>query len=85
MSTVIEDPFEEDLVSDERIGGMRKGVVIAIAEAQAGSAADGSDAVAANATVLISTLEQIMLPFKGGIEWLHRLSMSITAARSPQK
>ena len=69
MSTVIEDPFEEDLVSDDRIGGMRKGVVIAISKAQAGSAADGSDAVAANATVLISSLEQIMLPFKGGIEW----------------
>jgi penicillin-binding protein 1A len=69
MSTVIEDPFEEDLVNDDRIGGMRKAVVIAITEAQAGSAADGSDAVAANATVLISTLEQIMLPFKGGIEW----------------
>jgi len=69
MSIVIEDPFEEDLVSDNRIGGMRKGVVIAISEAQAGSAADVSDAVAANATVLISTLEQIMLPFKGGIEW----------------
>jgi penicillin-binding protein 1A len=69
MSTVIEDPFEEDLVSDDRIGGMRKGVVIAITEAQAGSATDGSDAVAANATVLISSLEQIMLPFKGGIEW----------------
>jgi len=69
MSNVIEDPFEEDLVSDNRIGGMRKAVVIAITEAQAGSAADGSDAVAASATVLISTLEQIMLPFKGGIEW----------------
>jgi penicillin-binding protein 1A len=69
MSTVIEDPFEEDLVSNDRIGGMRKGVVIAITEAQAGSATDGSDAVAANATVLISSLEQIMLPFKGGIEW----------------
>ena len=69
MSTVIEDPFEEDLVNDDRIGGMRKAVVIAITEAQAGNAADGSDAVAASATVLISTLEQIMLPFKGGIEW----------------
>jgi len=69
MSNVIEDPFEEDLVSDNRIGGMRKAVVIAITEAQAGSAADGSDAVAASATVLISSLEQIMLPFKGGIEW----------------
>jgi penicillin-binding protein 1A len=69
MTTVIEDPFEEDLVADDRIGGMRKGVVIAITEAQAGSSADGSDSVEAGATVLISTLEQITLSFKGGIEW----------------
>ncbi|MDC1287221.1 penicillin-binding protein 1A [Gammaproteobacteria bacterium] len=69
MTTVIEDPFEEDLVGDDRIGGMRKGVVIAITEAQAGSAADVSDSVAAGATVLISSLEQIIVPFEGGIEW----------------
>jgi penicillin-binding protein 1A len=67
--TIIEDPFEEDLVTDDRIGGLRKGVVIEITEEQIGSAADGSDTVAAAATVLISTLEKITLPFKGGIEW----------------
>jgi len=69
MTTAIEDPFEEDLVTDDRIGGLRKGVVIEITEEQIGSAADGSDAVGAAATVLISTLEKIRLPFKGGIEW----------------
>ena len=69
MTTAIEDPFEEDLVIDDRIGGLRKGVVIEITDDQIGSAADGSDAVGAAATVLISTLEKIRLPFKGGIEW----------------
>jgi penicillin-binding protein 1A len=69
MTIAIEDPFEEDLVTDDRIGGLRKGVVIEITGEQIGSAADGSDAVGAAATVLISTLEEITLPFKGGIEW----------------
>ena len=69
MTTTIEDPFEEDLVTDDRIGGLRKGVVIEVTEEQIGSAADGSDAVGAAATVLISTLQEITLPFKGGIEW----------------
>jgi penicillin-binding protein 1A len=69
MTTAIEDPFEEDLVTDERIGGLRKGIVIEITGEQIGSAADGSDAVGAAATVLISTLEKITLSFKGGIEW----------------
>ena len=69
MVTAFEDPFEEDLVTDDRIGGLRKGVVIEITDDQIGSAADGSDTVGAAATVLISTLEKIRLPFKGGIEW----------------
>ena len=69
MSTVIEDPFDEDLVIDDRIGGLRKGIVISINEALPGSAADGSDAEAASATLLISNFEQITLPFKDGIEW----------------
>jgi len=69
LGEVIEDPFEEDLVSDDRVGGLRKGVVTEIVEAMPGSAADGSDAVAASATVLISNLEKIVLPFEGGIDW----------------
>ena len=69
MSAVVEDPFEEDLVSDDRVGGLRKAVVIAINEAQAATAADGSDLQDASATVLISSFDQITLPFKGGIEW----------------
>jgi penicillin-binding protein 1A len=69
MSMVIEDPFDEDLVTDDRVGGLRKGIVISINEALPGSAADGSDVVAASATLLISNFEQITLPFKDGIEW----------------
>ena len=60
MTTTIEDPFEEDLVTDDRIGGLRKGVVIKVTEEQIGSAADGSDAVGAAATVLMTLGEQLM-------------------------
>ncbi|MCP4331374.1 MAG: penicillin-binding protein 1A [Gammaproteobacteria bacterium] len=69
MSAVIEDPFDEDLVTDDRVGGLRKGIVISINEVLPGSAADGSDVVAASATLLISNFEQITLSFKDGIEW----------------
>ncbi|MCP4470757.1 MAG: penicillin-binding protein 1A [Gammaproteobacteria bacterium] len=69
MSKVIEDPFDEDLVTDNRVGGLRKGIVVSIDEALPGSAADGSDAAPASATLLISNFEQIMLPFKDGIDW----------------
>jgi len=69
MSQVIEDPFDEDLVTDDRIGGLRKGIVVSIDEALPGSAADGSDAAPASATLLISNFEQITLPFKDGIDW----------------
>jgi len=73
MDEVIEDPFDEDLVIDQHIGGLRKGVVVSInsqpaveGEVVAESAAEISET---SATVLISNYEQINLPFKGGIEW----------------
>jgi penicillin-binding protein 1A len=69
LSTAVQDPFDEDLVTDDRVGGLRKGIVTAINETQPGSAADGSDAVAASATLLISNYEKIALPFKDGIDW----------------
>ena len=79
------DPFELDLVSDERIGGLRKAVVISINQ-NPETDIDGEDATQANkatsseaedaevennssASVLISSLETIELPFKGGIDW----------------
>ncbi|MDH3538080.1 MAG: transglycosylase domain-containing protein, partial [Gammaproteobacteria bacterium] len=64
-----EDPFDEDLVIDNRIGGLRNGVVISINEAIP-AAEDGSiEAVPASARVLISNYEQVDLPFEGGIDW----------------
>ena len=77
------DPFELDLVSDQRIGGLRKGVVVSInqnLEAEAEEAVSGNetsekkveDAEIENkssATVLISNLANIELFFKGGVDW----------------
>lgn len=55
LSLIEEDPFEEDLVSDERIGNLRKGVVLSINELAA--------------TALISNFEQVEILFEGGIDW----------------
>ena len=33
LSEIKEDPFDEDLVTDQRVGGLRKGVVISVNEA----------------------------------------------------
>lgn len=55
LSLIKDDPFEEDFVSDERIGNLRKGVVLAINEL--------------SATVLISSYEQVEVLFEGGIDW----------------
>ncbi|MFA9420824.1 MAG: penicillin-binding protein 1A [Gammaproteobacteria bacterium] len=76
MDEVIEDPFDEDLVVDQQIGGLRKGVVVSInlqppgeneaAEIVAESSEAGS---ATSATVLISNYEKIELAFKDGVEW----------------
>ncbi len=85
MSAVVEDPFEEDLVSDERLGGLRKAVVIAINEVQAATAADGSDLQDASATVLISSFDQITLPFKGGIEWAAPFIDVDNRGKAPEK
>ncbi|RLA16057.1 MAG: peptidase [Gammaproteobacteria bacterium] len=76
MEEVIEDPFDEDMVVDARIGELRKGVVVAInlhpqdengaAEIVAESTEAGSES---SATVLISNYEKIELGFRGGVEW----------------
>jgi penicillin-binding protein 1A len=55
LSLVEDDPFEEDFVSDERIGNLRKGVVLSVNEL--------------SATVLISNYEQVEVLFKGGVDW----------------
>ena len=77
------DPFELDLVSDQRIGGLRKGVVVSInhnlnTEDQESLSSNETPVVKkeneeiediSSATVLISNFENINLPFKGGIDW----------------
>ena len=55
LSLIGDDPFEKDFVSDERIGNLRKGVVLSINEL--------------TATVLISNYEQVEVLFKSGIDW----------------
>ncbi len=69
MSNVIGDPFDEDLVIDERIGGLRKGIVIAVNEALIEADTEGGVDLPAGATLLISNYEQIHVPFKDGIDW----------------
>ncbi len=73
ITEINEDPFDEDLIIDNRVGGLRKGVVISLNEAVpiAGETDDkGEPAMTpASATVLISNYEQIELPFIDGIDW----------------
>lgn len=69
LKEVIEDPFDEDFVTDERVGGLRKGVVISVNEAIAASEADANEVSTASATVLISNYEKIEVMFEGGIDW----------------
>jgi penicillin-binding protein 1A len=68
LSEINEDPFDEDLITDQRVGGLRKGVVISVNEAVAVED-DSSEASTASATLLISDYEQIDLLFEGGIDW----------------
>lgn len=81
--TLTGDPFDLDMLSDQRIGGLRKGVVISINlnqeaggekppaenETASSEAADTKIENKTTATVLISNYENIELPFIGGIDW----------------
>ncbi|MDH3631578.1 MAG: penicillin-binding protein 1A [Gammaproteobacteria bacterium] len=69
LKEVIEDPFDEDFLTDERIGGLRKGVVISVNEAIASTEEDANEVSTASATVLISNYEKIEVMFEGGIDW----------------
>jgi penicillin-binding protein 1A len=68
LSEINEDPFDEDLVIDRRVGGLRKGVVISVNEA-VGVEDDANESSTASATLLISNYEQIEVLFEGGIDW----------------
>ncbi len=78
LAQIAEDPFEEDLVTDERIGGLRKGIVVSIIESvpvsppiDGGEVPEGEELpmTPASATVMLSNFEQIELPFTDGIDW----------------
>jgi penicillin-binding protein 1A len=85
MSKVIDDPFDEDLVTDDRVGGLRKGIVISVDETQPGSAADGSDVAPASATLLISNFEQVTVLFKDGIDWASKFVDEDNRGAAPKK
>jgi len=85
MSKVIDDPFDEDLVTDDRVGGLRKGIVISVGETQPGSAADGSDVAPASATLLISNFEQVTVLFKDGIDWASKFVDEDNRGAAPKK
>ena len=68
LSEINEDPFDGDLVTDQRVGGLRKGVVISVNEAVAVED-DANEASTASATLLISNYEQIEVLFEEGIDW----------------
>jgi len=73
LDEIKQDPFDEDLIIDNRVGGLRKGLVIAVNEATAiaGETDDQGEPkmTPGSATVLISNYEQIDVPFVGGIDW----------------
>jgi penicillin-binding protein 1A len=71
LGLIEDDPFEEDLVSDERIGNLRKGVVLSVDEL--------------TATVLISNYEQVEILFDGGIDWAAEYIKANTRGKKPTK
>jgi penicillin-binding protein 1A len=71
LSLIDDDPFEEDLVSDERIGNLRKGVVLSVNEL--------------TATVLISNYEQVKILFDGGIDWASEYIKVDSRGKKPAK
>jgi penicillin-binding protein 1A len=69
LTEIDDDPFDEDLVTDQRVGGLRKGVVLAVNETVAAAADGSSEAIPASATMLISNYRLLKVLFAGGIDW----------------
>ena len=69
LTEIDDDPFDEDLVTDQRVGGLRKGVVLAVNETVAAAADGSSEAIPASATMLISNYRLLKVLFVGGIDW----------------
>jgi len=55
LTTLEEDPFDADLVSDEQVGNLQQAVVTEISDN--------------GATALISNYENIEIPFENGLDW----------------
>jgi penicillin-binding protein 1A len=89
LTEIREDPFDEDLIEDNRVGGLRKGLVISLNEAApivGETDEDGEPKMSpANATVLISNYEQIELPFKDGVDWAARFIDEDNQGPKPEK
>jgi penicillin-binding protein 1A len=71
LGLIEHDPFEEDLVSDERIGNLRKGVVLSVNELAA--------------TVLISNYKQVEILFEGGVDWASKYITVDRKGKKPTK
>ena len=71
LSLVEEDPFEEDFVDDDRVGNLRKGVVLSLNEL--------------TATVLISNYEQVEVLFEGGLDWARKYIKVNLKGKKPTK
>ena len=63
------DPFEEDLIIDDRVAGLRKGIVVSINESAETTEVTETEELPASATVLISNYEQVIVPFENGLDW----------------
>ncbi len=85
IAEINEDPFDEDLITDRRIGGLRKGVVLSVDELQPAPEDGSSEAVPASATVLISNYEQVNVPFVDGIDWASRFIDVDNRGPKPEK
>lgn len=94
LGKIVEDPFEEDLVNDERIGGLRKAVVLAINEVVEAVETTATDETTettasvvqpASATLLLSNFEQVQVPFIGGIDWAAKFIDVDNQGAKPEK
>lgn len=85
MTLINEDPFDEDLVTDQRVGGLRKAVVISLDEAIPVAEDGSAEALPASATMLISNYEQVEVPFIDGIDWASRFVDVDNRGTKPEK
>lgn len=76
LSTLEEDPFDADLVSDERVGNLQQAVVTEIIEAseiveskKTAESTETPEVAGAMAKALIGDYQTIEIPFEKGLDW----------------